>query len=237
MTDLHTHILPGMDDGSPDVDTSMAMLRMEAEQGVDTVVLTPHFYRDRERPEHFLERRWKSALQLAEELKALPAGERNKLPHILLGAEVAWVPNLPNLVDLKQFRIGKSGYFLLELPFAPWDDSMINQIYDLMGHTGMIPIIAHLERYIKSQKPEHIEDVLSLGVPIQVSADELCRPFSRGMKLLRKGQAHLVASDCHNTDRRPPDLKQGMETVKRKLGDRQAASLNRRADKLLADSS
>jgi protein subunit release factor B len=54
MTDLHTHILPGMDDGSPDVETSIAMLRMEAEQGVHTVVLTPHFYRDRERPEHFL---------------------------------------------------------------------------------------------------------------------------------------------------------------------------------------
>lgn len=235
MTDIHTHILPGMDDGSPDVATSMAMLRLEAEQGVDTVALTPHFYRDRERPERFLERRQRSTLQLAEALMALPEGERGKLPRILLGAEVAWVPNLPNLVDLTRFRIGKSCYFLLELPFSPWDDSMINQIYDLMGRTGLTPIIAHLERYIKSQKPEHIEEVLALGVPIQVSADELCRPFSRGMKLLRKGQAHLVASDCHNTGKRPPDLSQGMEQVKRKLGNGRAMSLNRRADRLLAD--
>lgn len=235
MTDLHTHILPGMDDGSPDVATSMAMLRMEAEQGVNTVALTPHFYRDRERPERFLERRRQSALQLAEALRALPEGERDKLPRICLGAEVAWVPNLPNLVDLDQFRIGKSGYFLLELPFVPWNDSMIDQIYDLMGSTGLTPIIAHLERYIRGQKPGHIEEVLSLGVPVQVSGDELHQPFSKGMKLLRKGQAHLIASDCHNTGKRPPNLGPAIELVKRKLGGDRAAALDYRADKLLAD--
>ena len=53
MTDLHTHILPGMDDGAKTVEDSLAMLRMEYDQGVDTVVLTPHFYRDRENPKHF----------------------------------------------------------------------------------------------------------------------------------------------------------------------------------------
>ena len=57
MIDLHTHILPGMDDGAKDVKTSLALLRMESAQGVGTVVLTPHFYRDREEPQHFLTRR------------------------------------------------------------------------------------------------------------------------------------------------------------------------------------
>lgn len=235
MTDIHTHILPGMDDGSPDVATSMAMLRMEAEQGVDAVVLTPHFYRDRERPEHFLKRRYQAALQLAEALRALPEGERDRLPGIYMGAEVAWVPNLPRLVDLTQFRIGKSSYFLLELPFSPWDDSMFNQIYDLMGRTGLTPIIAHLERYIKGQRAEHIEAVFSLGVPIQVTADVLLQPFSRGMKLLRQGKAHLVASDCHNTGKRPPNLGPAMEAVARKLGSDRRTALCRRADKLLDD--
>ena len=61
MTDLHTHILPGMDDGAVSVETSLEMLRMERDQGVDAVVLTPHFYRDRERPEQFLARRRASA--------------------------------------------------------------------------------------------------------------------------------------------------------------------------------
>lgn len=234
MTDLHTHILPGMDDGSPDVETSITMLRMEAAQGVHTVVLTPHFYRNRERPEHFLERRYQSAVQLAKGLRALPDGERDKLPRILVGAEVAWVPNLPDLVDLAEFRIGESGYFLLELPFSPWDDSMIHQIYGLMGRTGLTPVIAHLERYIKGQKAEHIEEVFSLGVPIQVSADVLLQPFSKGMKLLRQGRAHLVASDCHNIGRRPPNLGPAMAAVAKKLGSDRRAALDRRADKLLA---
>lgn len=233
MTDIHTHILPGMDDGAPDVETSMAMLRMEAEQGVETVVLTPHFYRDRERPEHFLDRRRKSAAKLAEVLSALPEGERDKLPRILMGAEVAWAPNLPDLVELSQFCMGRSRCFLLELPFSPWDDSMIHQIYGLMGRTGLTPVIAHLERYLRIQSPEMLGEVLALGVPVQVSAEELLRPFSKGMKLLRQGQAQLVASDCHNTGKRPPNLGQGMEQVRRKLGDGRREALERRADRLL----
>ena len=54
MIDIHTHILPGMDDGASTPEESLAMLRMQREQGVDTVFLTPHFHRDRENPEHFL---------------------------------------------------------------------------------------------------------------------------------------------------------------------------------------
>ena len=89
MTDLHTHILPGMDDGAPDVETSLAMLREEARQGVDTVVLTPHFYRDRERPEHFLARRARAADRLNSAIQALPGEERRAMPRLILGAEVA----------------------------------------------------------------------------------------------------------------------------------------------------
>ena len=66
MTDLHTHILPGIDDGARSVEESLAMLRMERGQGVDTVVLTPHFYRDRENPKRFLRRRKESAAALAQ---------------------------------------------------------------------------------------------------------------------------------------------------------------------------
>ena len=62
MIDLHTHILPKMDDGASSSDLSLEMLRMEAEQGVDTVVLTPHFYREKEDPSSFLQRRASSSL-------------------------------------------------------------------------------------------------------------------------------------------------------------------------------
>jgi protein-tyrosine phosphatase len=233
--DLHTHILPGIDDGAADPAASIAMLRMEAEQGVDTVVVTPHFYRDREQTEHFLARRRRSALQLDQALAALPDGERDHLPRILLGAEVAWVPNLSDLVDLSQLCMGESRSFLLELPFSPWSESMLHQIYDLMSRTGLIPVLAHLERYWRLQRPELLREVLELGVPVQISADALLRPFSRGTKLLQQGQAHLVASDCHGPAQRPPNLGQAMHAAARKLGTARQQKLEYRAEQLLND--
>ena len=80
MTDLHTHILPGMDDGAKTVEQSLQMLQMQLEQCVDTVVLTPHFYRERETVEEFLSRRGKAMAQLT---AALPANA----PQLLLGAD------------------------------------------------------------------------------------------------------------------------------------------------------
>lgn len=234
MTDLHTHILPGMDDGAKTVEMSLEMLRMERDQGVDTVVLTPHFYRDRERPEWFLARRREAEEKLLEALMALPEEERRTMPRLTLGAEVAWVPNLADWPELPKLCLGQGKHLLLELPMIPWNEQMFRQLYDLMGRTGVTPVIAHIERYIKMQKPEHIAEALSLGVPVQVSSEPLLHPLSRGgvLKLLRKRQAEFIASDCHNTTSRPPNLGPAMEIVKKKLG-KNLAALTQQSDRLL----
>ena len=88
MTDLHTHILPGMDDGARNVQESLDLLRMEWEQGVHTVVLTPHLYRDRENLSHFLHRRERAVEELEWALDGLPVQARENLPQLILGAEV-----------------------------------------------------------------------------------------------------------------------------------------------------
>lgn len=116
MIDIHTHILHGMDDGARDVKTSLTLLRMETVQGVDTVILTPHFYRDREEPAHFLARREKVARALADAVLALPEGERKALPRLVLCAEVAWMPNLAEWVERPRLCLGSSRHFLLEFP-------------------------------------------------------------------------------------------------------------------------
>ncbi|MDD6188463.1 MAG: hypothetical protein PUB32_02640 [Clostridiales bacterium] len=234
MTDLHTHILPGMDDGAKTVEISLEMLRMERDQGVDTVVLTPHFYRDRERPERFLARRREAEETLLKALLALPEEERSTMPRLVLGAEVAWVPNLADWPELPQLCMGRGRHLLLELPMNPWNEQMFRQLYDLMGRTGLTPVIAHIERYMKMQKPEHIKEVLSLGVPVQVSSEPLLHPLNRGrvLKLLRERQAQLIASDCHNTTSRPPNLGPAMEIVKKKLG-KASAALSHQSDWLL----
>ena len=234
MTDLHTHILPGVDDGAQSVEESLAMLRMERSQGVDTVVLTPHFYRDRENPKRFLRRRQESAVALARRVIELSEQEREALPQMLLGAEVTWWPDMADWEELPEMCIGDTRNLLLELPFTPWNDRMIYQLHELFGRTGITPVIAHLERYLKIQRPEYIREVLQLGVPVQVSADILLRPIARGgaMKLLRQGQAHVVASDCHRCVGRIPNLAAATDLLRRKLGNSETEIIIRRADEL-----
>lgn len=234
MTDLHTHILPGIDDGAKNAEESLALLKLQCAQGVDTVVLTPHFYRDREDPGRFLRRRQEAMCVLEERLAALGREERAALPRLRLGAEVAWWPNLAERDDLEQLCIEGTKNMLLELPFSPWSDRMIDRIYDLMGRTGITPVIAHLERYLKIQRAELINEVLALGVPIQVSGDVLLHMMSRrsALKLLREQRYALVASDCHNTVSRVPNAGEAMSAVEKKLGKDRAAQLARCADRL-----
>lgn len=223
MIDLHTHILCGMDDGAQDVQTSLRMLAAEQEQGVDTVVLTPHFYRNRELASRFLERRRAAWEKLQDSLTA-------DMPRILLGAEVAWVPNLADCDHLEQLCIGNTRHMLLELPYTPWSRALANQIYDLMGRTGITPVLAHLERYWKSQKPEQILEILSLDVPVQISASALTDVWGRGQSLkLLRNYGHVLASDCHDLSHRPPNLARGMAVAAKKLGGDAAEALDRNA--------
>ena len=235
MTDLHTHILPGIDDGARTVEDSLAMLRMERSQGVDAVVLTPHFYRDRERPGRFLRRRQASADMLAQRILGLSEQEREELPQMFLGVEVAWWPDMAEWEELPEMCIGDTRNLLLELPVTPWNDRMIYQLYEFFGRTGITPIIAHLDRYVKIQRPEYIQAILALGVPVQISGDILLRPLARGgmIKLLRQNPSCVVASDCHDCIRRPPNLGPVMKMLEKKLGDRGVAELVRRGDEQL----
>lgn len=235
MIDLHTHILPGMDDGAKTVEESLQMLRMEHSQGVDTVVLTPHFYRDQENPKRFLQRRKDAVIALGSRVLELSEAERSNLPNMFLGAEVAWWPTLAEWEELPELCLGGTKYLLLELPFTPWSEKMVDQLHEFYGRTGITPIFAHLERYLRLQRPERMEEILSLGFPVQISADVLLRPLARGraLKLLRQGQAQIVASDCHNCKDRAPNLAAAMQVLSRKLKSAQAENILRYTDHLM----
>ena len=228
MTDLHTHILPRMDDGAPDTAASLAMLRMEAAQGVTGVALTPHFHRDRESIEQFLARR-----QAAwEHLSAAMEKTAEPFPDLVLGAEVAWMPNMNRWDDLEALCLGSSRYLLLELPFTLWNNSMIDQLYSLAAQSGVTPVLAHLERYLGRQKKEHIQELYRLNVPIQLSAGCLLHPMERWklFRLLREGQSFFLASDCHGTQRRTPDLGPAAAVAKKRLTGDALETLLHRSD-------
>lgn len=236
MTDLHTHILPGMDDGARDVQMSLRMLRLEATSGVSTVALTPHFYRDRENMEHFLQRRERAMVSLLEGLERLSEDERGKLPRMVLGAEVAWMPNMAGWPHLERLCYGDSRYLLLELPFLqPWTERMIHEIYNLMGQTGLVPVIAHIDRYLGVQKKALLESLFEMGLPIQISAEELLHPFrrKRALRLLAGRDAQFLISDCHNDTDRKPRLGEAVRVLQRKLGEAEANDILSQSDELL----
>lgn len=234
MTDLHTHILPGMDDGAKTVEESLTLLRIERDQGVDTVVLTPHFYPQREGINGFLARREEAMVRLQEAMDACTL-DSPSFPKVLLGAEVLWRSDLLDEEDLDKLCIAGTKNLLLELPFFSWNSQMIDQLYDMIGQTGITPIIAHLERYLSLQPKALIEEILALEIPVQISAEILKHPLRRSgaMNLLKSGRAHLLASDCHDSAQRIPNLAAGMEIVRRKLGDSFVQDLSACADRLV----
>ncbi|MCR5843911.1 MAG: hypothetical protein K6G66_08135 [Oscillospiraceae bacterium] len=237
MTDLHTHILPGMDDGSRSFEMSIAMLREEAAQGVSTVALTPHYYRERESSGSFLERRFAAYTVLEEAISTLPETERAALPARVLAAEVAWVPNLADCSHLRELCYQGTDVFLLELPMQPWYDGLFSQLYDLMNLTGLTPMIAHIDRYWTSQKPTRLAELYSLGLPTQLSAAALLRfsTRSRALKELQAGRVQYLMSDCHRIQERKPNILQGMETIEKRLGAASRRRLETMTDSLLAD--
>ena len=234
MTDLHTHILPDMDDGSKSVEMSLAMLRAEREQGVDTVALTPHFYREFERPSEFLRRRSKSCTKLINAIYLLSEEEQRKLPSLTLGAEVTWVAGMESWDELRQLCYQGTNYLLLEPPFSPWNDGFIHSLYDMMNRFGIMPVIAHLDRYLGSQKPRVLEKLSALGLPTQISAEPFLHLTTRGraLRCLTTGRAQLLISDCHDMEQRPPNLGAAMAVIQKKLG-AEANAIFRETDELL----
>lgn len=214
MIDWHSHILPKMDDGSHSTEESIAMLGMQASQGVDTVIATPHFYADDESVESFLERRSRSFERLSAEL---PEGS----PRILLGAEVRYYPGISRMADLRSLRIQGSKLLLLEMPFSGWKENMVREVVELAGKSGVRVVLAHIERYEDLQKRSIWERVAGSGILMQSNAS-FFTSFStkrRAISLLKEGRIRFIGSDCHNLTSRPPQIGKAFDVIEKKLGE------------------
>ena len=205
MTDLHCHILPGIDDGAQDVEASVALLKMEMEQGVDKVVFTPHFNCDEMPLEEFLRRRQKAYDKL---MAALPSRIKNNM-EFKLGAEVYFSPTLSS-IDLAPLCISGTSYILIELPFvnAVKPTFLSDVLYDISSQ-GITPIIAHVERYpyILSD-PTQIYHWVTAGYVIQVNAKTICQGDRMVKNLVEWGLVQIIASDAHSPKKRPVLLKE-----------------------------
>lgn len=213
MTDLHTHILPGMDDGAQSIEEALELLQIQNQQGVDTVALTPHFYGRRESVESFLARR-ETAWQ-----NLLTATSETQHPRLILGAEVAWVPNMFQWPELESLCYQGTKILLVELPVTPWPDSIFRELNSLESRRGVIPMIAHIDRYFYCQKKKDLDRLLEMGYPVQVSAEALFQFYTRKKALdFLKNYDGLLISDCHNISDRKPNIERAMKIVEKRLG-------------------
>ena len=153
MTDFHSHILPGIDDGSMDVDESLALLKMLREQGASVSVATPHFYAEHNSPAEFLEKRQRAYEKLISH-PDFPGAD------IRLGAEVRYYPGISRMSELKSLRIAGTKLLLLEMPFAKWSEYTLREVYELSCSGDIVLMMAHIERYLGYQKRGIAEDLL-----------------------------------------------------------------------------
>ena len=224
MIDLHSHLLPGIDDGSKDLAMSLAMARMAATDGISTIACTPHILPGVYNNSGPAIRR--AVAQLAESIAK--AG----IPiTVVTGADVHIAPDLVvQLRDGHVLTLNDSRYLLLEPPHHVVPPRLEDLIFGLQA-AGYVPILTHPERlsWIEGHY-DLIGRLVSNSVLMQITAGSVLGRFGRrprywAERMLDEGLCHLLATDAHNTEQRPPRMADASDVVAQRLGDDEAINL------------
>ncbi len=214
MVDIHSHILAGVDDGAGSLDESIAMLRIAARGGTTDIVATPHANLEYAFDPDECGRR---IAELAEAVGPQPRIHRGCDFHLSY-------ENIQHaLAEPSRFTINGHAYLLVEFPDLLIFKSTA-EIFDLLMGAGIVPIVTHPERnYLLQQRLEELEGWVERGCLLQVTAQSFLGRFGRQAKefadlLVRRGLAHLVASDAHDAEDRTPDLSGAFGYLSRKFG-------------------
>ena len=216
MIDVHSHFLFGVDDGSPDIETSLRMIAKAAEDGVTDIICTPHYRRG------VFETDAGVIKANFERLKA----ENTSPVNLYLGQEIAKHYSMfKRIGEGRLFTMNGTDYVLLEFRYN--EDSEIEDSVCDAKYNGFIPIIAHVERY-EYVKEKDVKRFIDAGALIQVNADSLVlkrglRYKLRVMKYIKKGLVHFVANDMHHN--REYCMRKAYEYTVKKFGSSVAENL------------
>jgi protein-tyrosine phosphatase len=219
MIDIHFHCLPGIDDGPDDWDESVALCRLAASEGTSTIVATPHVLR-----EGWLNEDPRARDELVLKLNTLLGGK----PAILPGCEYFYSADAAELWEEGPAGpltgLNRAPYLLVEFPGTSVPRGAGDVIHEL-SIMGVTPVIAHPERNLHFvREPELLESFVRKGAITQITASSLVGEFGRAAlaaagEFYSRGLVHVVASDSHNLDRRPPRLAAARERVRRDWGE------------------
>lgn len=218
MIDLHSHILPGLCDGSQNLETSLAMARMAVADGTTHLACTPHIYPG-------LYNNNQPGIASAIDSLQIELNQQDIPLTLVMGADVHMVPEV--MRGLKNGMIptlNQSRYFLLEPSHHVPVSGFIDQIENFLN-ADYVPVITHPERLRwLGDKYEEFLLAARMGAWLQITAGAITGHFGRtarqfSERLLLDGYVHIIASDAHGTDRRPPILSAGIQAAIQLLGD------------------
>lgn len=208
--DFHSHVLPGMDDGSPNIMTTLSMLHEMQTQGTQVVCATSHYYAWDEDIASFLRRR-------AESYALLPQGQTD----IRLGAEIAYFERICEAEKLSDLCIAGTNTLLIEMPFREWTRKAMDDLQALSLDMNYRIVMAHPERFRFSKtNREYIRRLAEAGFAFQINAETFLSIWTRrdGLELLEMTENPILGTDAHNLDDRKPRLREARQMIQKKLG-------------------
>lgn len=206
MTDIHCHILHGIDDGPRDIDTALRLCMLAMENGIDTIVATPHLTTLGEL-DAFIDFRDNRLDELRYEIK-----RREMLIDIYAGAEVYASEELFYPLSLEKATINGSRYILVEFDFMGLSFSSVLRYIEEIRRRDLVPIIAHPERYSFLQvQYDRVNFLMDMGALFQINAGSLAsmcgrEEFNLAYEMVLKNAASFIGSDAHSLRNRPNDM-------------------------------
>ncbi|NLG03706.1 MAG: histidinol-phosphatase [Clostridia bacterium] len=214
-TDMHTHILPGVDDGASSVEEALKMLEMAVREGTSRIILTPHFIPgNRKYAKENIKELFENFKQTVSE---------HQIPiELKLGNELYYREGIIEALETGMANaMADTQYVLVEFGVKRDYDYIYQSLKRLQEH-GYRPILAHVERYdCLHKKMDLIEELIKTGFYIQMNTEELMAGFfsrNKGFctKLFMQGYIHFLGSDCHDTDVRAPYMKKAVDYLRQK---------------------
>lgn len=213
MIDIHSHILPGIDDGAKDINESIEIARNAVREGIEKMICTPHATGDYD---SILEQANESIFILKQKLK-----DGDISLELDLGFEVLANENFLDYPKPENLAFGKSPHILLEFNFDCFPEKIFDEILYVLKISKIAPILAHPERYEYLYKDTSlIKKIKAQNVKLQINTSSILgahgfQPKSFAKKLLTKGYADYLASDVHSLGSRGPYIKKAVNLVER----------------------